>query len=270
MSVDATQATWKLGKEVTAVQKLLLLSLADRAGENGECWPGLLRLMKDTNLDRHTIVENRKILIEKKFIEYTGRYEGRTKSVPVMRLTYIKNREGKWDESQEFLSSVEMPTASKISSVNMPTTKQCGFPHLEPKRIEPKIKEKEINKEKEKKSFSYPETLYPVPKESIIQLSVAEIVSENKFNIPAQMIGDWVHARKTRKKPVTKTVWKRLNSELQKIKEQGRDPIDAFEMMVAQGWDSLNANWISQQNRNYKTIDHHDQSWRTPEGADLL
>lgn len=121
MSVDATRATWKLSKKITAIQKLLLLALADRAGENGECWPGISRLIADTNLDRHTIVDNRKILIQKGYIELTGELKGRTKSIPVMRLTYVKNREGIFTENQEFLSSVESNTASKISSVEMPT-----------------------------------------------------------------------------------------------------------------------------------------------------
>lgn len=39
-------------------QKLVLLSLADRAGENNECWPSLDRLMKDTCCgNRRTIIK---------------------------------------------------------------------------------------------------------------------------------------------------------------------------------------------------------------------
>jgi len=161
MSVDATIATWKLDKSISAIQKLLLLSLADRAGENAECWPGLKRLMKDTNLDRHTIVDNRKLLIEKGLIEFTGELKGRTKSVPVMRLTYVKSREGDYDENQEFISSVEMPTTSSVESN---TAKQCGNAHSEPKRREPNKEPKntttsssnifESYKEKEKENLS--------------------------------------------------------------------------------------------------------------------
>ena len=168
MSVDATRATWKLSKKITAIQKLLLLALADRAGENGECWPGISRLIADTNLDRHTIVDNRKILIQKGYIELTGELKGRTKSIPVMRLTYVKNREGIFTENQEFLSNGESNTAIKSSSVEMPTgssvesntAKQCGNAHLEPKRIEP-IKEPIT-------SFSYPDTLYQSTETSIL------------------------------------------------------------------------------------------------------
>ena len=145
MSVDATIATWKLGKEISAIQKLILLALADRAGESGECWPSLKRIIKDTNLDRHTIIDNRQALINKGLLKYTGGFKGKTNSVPVMKLTYINNREGEIDiEHVESFSSAKNNTASSgveintSSGVEINTTKQCGNTHLEPKRIEPK------------------------------------------------------------------------------------------------------------------------------------
>ena len=93
MSIDATRATWKLSTQVTAIQKLLLLSLADRAGEDGECWPSLKRLEADTNLNRKTLIDNRKKLIALGLIELTGEMKGKKKQIPVMRLTYINQRE---------------------------------------------------------------------------------------------------------------------------------------------------------------------------------
>ena len=53
MSLDATRWAWCLN--VTPSQKLLLLSLADRADEHHRCWPSLTRLSKDTGLDERTI-----------------------------------------------------------------------------------------------------------------------------------------------------------------------------------------------------------------------
>ena len=141
MSVDATKATWKLGKTITAIQKLLLLSLADRAGEDGECWPSLKRIMSDTNLDRHTVVDNRKILVEKGFIQMTGEMKGRTKLIPVMRLTYIDRREGTFNPiDEESFNSAESNTVVKLNSAESSTVKQCGNTHTEPNNIEPIIK----------------------------------------------------------------------------------------------------------------------------------
>lgn len=110
MSIDATTATWKL-QNITAIQKLLLLSLADRADEVSECWPSLKRLEEDTSLNRKTIIENRQLLLDKRLISYTGEMKGRQRQIPVMRLNYVEHREGKIDlENDEFFTSTENGT----------------------------------------------------------------------------------------------------------------------------------------------------------------
>ena len=53
MSLDATRWAWSLS--IRPSQKLVLLSLADRADEHHRCWPSLRRLTKDTGLDERTI-----------------------------------------------------------------------------------------------------------------------------------------------------------------------------------------------------------------------
>ena len=53
MSLDATRWAWSLS--IRPSQKLILLSLADRADEHHRCWPSLRRLAKDTGLDERTI-----------------------------------------------------------------------------------------------------------------------------------------------------------------------------------------------------------------------
>jgi len=55
MSIDATRWAWGISIKPTC--KLILLSLADRAGENHQCWPSLARLNKDTGLDRKTVMK---------------------------------------------------------------------------------------------------------------------------------------------------------------------------------------------------------------------
>lgn len=55
MSLDATRWAWQRQiKPATA--KLVLLSLADRAGETHECHPSIKRLQLDTGLDRETVM----------------------------------------------------------------------------------------------------------------------------------------------------------------------------------------------------------------------
>lgn len=179
MSIDATRATWKLGKQVTAIQKLLLLSLADRAGESGQCWPSLKRLEADTNLNRKTIIENRQTLIALGLLEYTGHYQGKQKQIPVMRLTYVNNREDEEHSDKDF-TGTENGTGSNFTSTenNTGTSTENGTGNqyrkrdTEPKRLEPKrrtVKEKLKQKEMEDKmidpNYEYPETYFPITTE---------------------------------------------------------------------------------------------------------
>ena len=56
MSLDASIWAWKqrVGR---ASAKLVLLSLADRAGETHTAYPSIARLHMDTELDRKTIMD---------------------------------------------------------------------------------------------------------------------------------------------------------------------------------------------------------------------
>ena len=54
MSIDAIRWAWTV-QGLRPAQKLILLSLADRADERHMCWPSLPRLSLDTGLDERTI-----------------------------------------------------------------------------------------------------------------------------------------------------------------------------------------------------------------------
>ena len=54
MSLVATRWAWSL-RGLRPAQKLVLLSLADRAGEDGVCWPSIPRLARDTGLNEKTV-----------------------------------------------------------------------------------------------------------------------------------------------------------------------------------------------------------------------
>jgi len=68
MSVDATRWAW-MQQGITQAQKLILLSLADRADEDNRCWPSILRLKEDTCIgNRHTVIDGLKALETKGLI----------------------------------------------------------------------------------------------------------------------------------------------------------------------------------------------------------
>ena len=84
MSRAATDWAWSL--ELKAPQKLLALSLADRADESHCCYPSIQRLVKDTGMDRKTIGKWINQMIEDGLISDTGERKGRTKQVRVLQL----------------------------------------------------------------------------------------------------------------------------------------------------------------------------------------
>ncbi|MDR0736023.1 MAG: helix-turn-helix domain-containing protein [Zoogloeaceae bacterium] len=56
MSIDAIRWAWQQ-QGISATQKIILLSLADRANEEHECWPSIARLKADTCIgSRDTII----------------------------------------------------------------------------------------------------------------------------------------------------------------------------------------------------------------------
>ncbi len=54
MSVHLSSQVWKL-KTPDAATKLVLLKLADNANDDGECWPSLTTISRETCLDRSTV-----------------------------------------------------------------------------------------------------------------------------------------------------------------------------------------------------------------------
>ncbi|MDC4297218.1 helix-turn-helix domain-containing protein [Acinetobacter baumannii] len=99
MSLDATIWAWKtrqkqkVGGALKPLKKLVLLSLADRAGETHECYPSIARLVDDTEMDRKTVLKIIDELIEDGFIVDTGKREGKTKQIKVYLLIGVKGRE---------------------------------------------------------------------------------------------------------------------------------------------------------------------------------
>lgn len=151
MSIDATRATWKLNKQITAIQKLILLSLADRAGEDGECWPSIKRLEADTCLNRKTIIENRQKLINLGLIEYTGELKGKKKQIPVMRLTYINNREFEQDSTStesgtdKMLTSTENGTRTSTENGTLNLTEESKINNTSVSNETPEVAQEIIN-----------------------------------------------------------------------------------------------------------------------------
>lgn len=99
MSLDANVWAWKVemptkkGGALKPLKKLVLLSLADRAGEDHCAYPSMSRLVSDTEMDRKTVLKIIDELIDDGLIADTGERKGRTKQVKVYQLVGVNGRE---------------------------------------------------------------------------------------------------------------------------------------------------------------------------------
>lgn len=100
MSLDAMNWAWK-AQVNTSAQRLVLLSLADRAGENNTCFPSNARLAQDTVLNIKTVQKVIGQLMELGLVEDTGKRTGATNQVRVLQLVGVNQRE----ETQKRASS---------------------------------------------------------------------------------------------------------------------------------------------------------------------
>ncbi|WP_284090312.1 helix-turn-helix domain-containing protein [Acinetobacter pittii] len=90
MSLDAT--IWAFKAEVkTSSQRLVLLALADRASESHKCYPSIKRMVKDTVLNRKTVIKVLDELEAISLIKFTGEITGN--GVKVYQLIGVMGRE---------------------------------------------------------------------------------------------------------------------------------------------------------------------------------
>lgn len=92
MSIDATNWAWNAPVK-TSPQRVILLSLADRAGEDHKCYPSNKRIAEDTVLNIKTVQKVVNELIELGLISDTGERKGHTKQVRVLQLIGVNSRE---------------------------------------------------------------------------------------------------------------------------------------------------------------------------------
>lgn len=132
MSVDATRWAWKADIESSS-ERLILLSFADRAGEDHTAWPSTARLQKDTKLDLKTVKKIVNQLIEKGFIEDTGERKGSTGRVRVLRLIGVDGREF-YNEPKNGMIPILLCNEPKIGTLNEPKIGTQNLSKKQPKK----------------------------------------------------------------------------------------------------------------------------------------
>jgi len=143
MSRAATEWVWSL--DLKASQKLLLLSLADRADEFHRCYPSMMRLVNDTGLDKKTIGKWINQMISEGLITDTGERKGPTKRVRVLQLNldfkFTRKRDNSVRGNEPKNGNIpENGNIPKNGSLNVPkngSQNQSLEPVIESKNITP-------------------------------------------------------------------------------------------------------------------------------------
>jgi phage replication O-like protein O len=101
---------------------------------------------------------------------------------------------------------------------------------------------------------------------------MSQMLADNPHQIPVQLLTDWLSLRKTKRAPVTQTVWSSVNAELNKCAYLGITAVDAMTEALTAGWQGFKADWVA--NRLNKTApaanatpDFADTTWSHDLGA---
>lgn len=123
MSLDATIWAWRAEVD-SSTQRLILLSLADRAGEDHKCYPSIMRMVKDTKMNRKTIIKVLDDLEKKALIKFTGSIVGN--GVKVYQLLGVVGREDETTSTKKGTSGKNGTSSNLGTGSNIGTSTENG------------------------------------------------------------------------------------------------------------------------------------------------
>ncbi|WP_406706179.1 helix-turn-helix domain-containing protein [Sodalis sp.] len=242
MSRIATDWAWSLN--LPSSQKLLLLSLADRADEQHCCYPSIQRLVSDTGLERKTIGKGINQMIEEGLIRDTGERKGPTKRVRVLQL----NIGSKFTQKRNDTENGNVTKNGTLNDPNIGTLNDTKNGILNDPKIGTLNQSLEPNIE--------PEKNIPLPLTDT--KTKFDPLTEKPSNVSEDVWVDWVEHRREIRHPLTPTTCKRIRSML----ENHVNPDAVINLSIERGWQGLFPEKITEP---AKTKSMFDTSHLTPE-----
>jgi hypothetical protein len=226
MSVDATRWAW-VQQGLKCTEKMVLLSLADRAGESHECWPSIARLEADTCLDRKTVMSVI-FRLEERGLLVVDRSNGNSN---VYRLLVVGDRASLFSQSStENGTSPKNGTSTKNGTRPVPKT----GPHQSQKRDTHQYQKRDTNlKEEPKKNLK--ENL----KEKNNKKEDLDLLA--RFGVIGDLANDFIKHRKTKKAGISETALKGFEREALKA---GVSVSEAVVISIERGWIGFQATWL--------------------------
>ena len=143
MSLDATIWAWKADVD-SSMERLVLLALADRAGEEHTCYPSQKRLAKDTKANIKTIAKVLEELEEKSLIKWTGQIKGN--GVKVYQLIGVMGREDDPPTNTKIGTGSKIGTCTKIGVGTLPNLGGSTPPNSGVQNLSKNLPEESKNK----------------------------------------------------------------------------------------------------------------------------
>ena len=122
MSVNATRFAWECDLSKTtkrSAKRLVILALADRANKENTCFPSIARVVKDTGMDRKTVMNTINDLIALGLVSDTGERKGGTNQVRVLKINVDTAKQESYPQDGQN-SSNKQCEISKETVVNLP------------------------------------------------------------------------------------------------------------------------------------------------------
>lgn len=182
MSVNATRFAWECDLSKTtkrSAKRLVLLALADRANKENTCFPSIARVVKDTGMDRKTVMNTINDLITLGLVSDTGDRKGGTNQVRVLKINVDSIKQESYPQEDQ-LSSNKQCEIPKETVVNLPIN-GVEFPSNSGKFGTQNLKESLIkykNNLKSEKDFNLDEEIVLKAKQRD-SIEVGEIIVEH-------------------------------------------------------------------------------------------
>lgn len=223
MSLDATRWAWR--QDVRPTQKLVLLSLADRAGENHECHPSIARLEADTGLYRETVMEAITDL-ESAGLLIVDRQLGKGNRYQLVGVDDRHNQSVKADRS-----STENQSGKPVGKNRPEKADQSG-------KADTTSREKPTTTSREKPTLNLPSE--PINESKNKRSGVAAHVARPE-SVSESVWEDFLALRKAKRAAMTQTA---LNGFVREAQKAGMALQDVLELCCAKGWQGFEAAWV--------------------------